>query len=433
MRDADMAIDIDTDARVKMDVIADNLLLNPSHGEPKIGDVIRHNYCTSCGTCEAVCPLGVVMVDRDSVEIIHDKRNYRKANLHTEGFLKTHGLPFNDNQYLTCVNCYGCERVCPALDGFAEDEFDNILYKKAVRSVDKNTAMKGQDGSAVSQIAVSLLESGAIDCVIGVSRDDGWNTDIAIMTEPAHVIQSSGTKYTYHPVMSYTRHLVGNHQYMPAAPLFDEQVIKALKDFERIAVVGVPCQVHGARLLQQDQDVNISLIIGLICMESFSHEVMSSVIIPELMGKDLKDIDKMDINKGKFIVISDDQKKEVPLKEIMPYARNGCHYCIDYTSYFSDITVGSVGSDDGWSTVMVRTEAGDKYLKQVVGLEHSEKAINMDIIKKLTDMKHTQNQWDWKGFMKQKWYDEYQPQRNWGVKPSLWGIEKLKRRNIEIQ
>lgn len=412
-----------------MESIVDAQLLNPSFGEPKIADVIRNNYCTSCGTCEAVCPMGVVLVDRDEIDISRDIRNYRKANLHTEGWLKAHGLNYNDNRYLTCVNCYACERVCPALDGFAEDEFDNIMYNKAARS----TSLTGQDGAVVSQIASSLLENGSIDCVLGITRDDEWQTDIILMTKPEDVVKSAGTKYTYHPIMSYTRHLVGNHEYMPGPLLFDEQVIDKLKGFEHIALVGTPCQVHGARLLQQEQEVNISLIIGLICMESFSYEIMSQVMIPEKTGFDMKDITGMSIHKGKFNVSKSEQDKQIPLNDIMPYARNGCHHCIDYTSYFSDICVGSVGSDDGWNTIIVRTEKGDKYLDQVQGLEYSDKPINMDIIQKLTDTKHKNNDWDWKGFMKQKWYDECQPQRKWGSTPSQWGMEKLEMRDIHIE
>lgn len=407
----------------------DNFLENPAYGEPKIADVIRNNYCTSCGTCEAVCPVGVVMVEREAVDVTADQRNYRKANLHTEGYLKSMGLSFNDMRYLTCMNCFGCERVCPALDGFAEDEFDNILYMKAARS----RTFKGQDGAAVSHIAASLLEGGQIDCVIGVTRDDLWHTDICIMTAPHHVTAAAGTKYTYHPVVSYLRHLVGSHSFMPGPPLLDENTIQALKSYRNIALVGVPCQVHGARLLQQDQQVNISLIIGLICMESFSYEIMSRVIIPGKTEFDLKDITRMNIHKGKFIATAADTKKELPIAEIMPYARNGCHHCIDYTSYFSDITVGSVGSDDGWSTIIVRTAAGDNFLKQVHGLEFSDKPINLNIIKKLADQKHTSNWWDWKGFMKRKWHDECQPQRYWGSTPTQWGKEKLKSRGIEFE
>lgn len=413
---------------MNMEATVDTLLFNPSLGEPKIGDVIRYNYCTSCGTCEAVCPLGVVSINQEPVNITDDPRNYRKASIRTEGYLSAHGLNINDNRYLTCVNCYACERVCPVLDGFMEDEFGNIMYIKAARS----TSLTGQDGAVVSQISASLLEGGSVDCVIGITRDDEWHTDINIMTAPRDVTRSAGTKYTYHPIMSYTRYLVGNHQYMPGHHLLDEQVIEKLKEFRRIAVVGVPCQVHGARLLEREQEVNISLIIGLICMESFSYEIMSQVIIPEKVGFDLSDIIKMNIHKGKFQVDTKDRMKQLPLKEIMPYARNGCHHCIDYTSCFSDITVGSVGSDDDWSTVIVHTEVGDWYLQQVQGLEFSEKPVNMDIIRKLTEQKHTGNQWNWKEFMKRKWYDECQPQRNWAATPSRWGLEKLESRNIVI-
>ena len=36
---------------------------------------------------------------------------------------------------------------------------------------------------------------------------------------------------------------------------------------------------------------------------------------------------------------------------------------MDFTSEQSDISVGSVGSPDGWSTIILRTEKGLKLLK----------------------------------------------------------------------
>ena len=107
----------------------------------------------------------------------------------------------------------------------------------------------------------------------------------------------------------------------------------------------------------------------------------------------------------------------MPIKEVAPMARKGCHYCLDYTSYFADISVGSVGSDDGWSTVFVRTERGEKYLNKVSDIEWSDKPINMEIVKKLADQKHRHNKWDWRTFLKEIW------SRDSPVRP--WGKERL--------
>lgn len=32
----------------------------PNVGLPKIADVAEYNYCSSCGTCEAICPVFIV-------------------------------------------------------------------------------------------------------------------------------------------------------------------------------------------------------------------------------------------------------------------------------------------------------------------------------------------------------------------------------------
>lgn len=369
----------------------------PTVGLPKIADVSEHNYCTSCGTCEQICPVYAPVVRRTPVDVSKDKRTYRKVEIKTEVLFQ--GINPYQQEINPCVNCYACERVCPVLDGFEEDELKGIRAMRAARS----TELKGQDGAAVSQIIKSLLEQGEIDVALGVERDEQWDTKTAIMTKPEDVPKTAGTKYTYEPVVAYLR-----------------QIIRS-PDYQRIAVVGVPCQVHGLRLLQENLTDKIKLIIGLICMESFSYEIMSKEMVPGL-GLNIRDATKMNFHKGKFSIETPKEKKEVPIKDVAPLARTACHHCIDYTSCYSDITVGSVGSEDGWSTIFVRTEAGEKYLNKVKGLEFSDKPVEMKIIKKLTAQKHENNAWDWKAFMKDVWTRDSPPRE--------WGLERLKKRGI---
>jgi len=154
-------------------------------------------------------------------------------------------------------------------------------------------------------------------------------------------------------------------------------MVQGLKKYKKVALVGVPCQVHGAKLFR-DNFNRIELIIGLICMESFSEQIMLTEMIPKIMGVDVRDVKKMNFHKGNFIVETNKEVKEVPIKVVAPLARKGCHYCQDYTSYFADISVGSVGSDDGWSTVFVRTETGENYINKVNDIEWTDKPINKD-------------------------------------------------------
>ncbi|GFO98171.1 coenzyme F420 hydrogenase/dehydrogenase subunit beta domain-containing protein, partial [groundwater metagenome] len=171
----------------------------PNVGLPKVADVVEYNYCSSCGTCEAICPMNAPVVQRDPVDVTKQKDNYRKMELKTESaFQGINPLKADTNP---CVNCYACERVCPILDGFPTDEFNNIRYMKA----GKSRTLKGQDGAAVSQILKSLLEQGEIDCAIGMVRNDRWSTKLVVFTSPEDVAKAAGTKYTYQPVVATMR------------------------------------------------------------------------------------------------------------------------------------------------------------------------------------------------------------------------------------
>ncbi|MCX9013742.1 MAG: Coenzyme F420 hydrogenase/dehydrogenase, beta subunit C-terminal domain [Candidatus Methanoperedens sp.] len=376
----------------------------PNVGLPKIADVTEYNYCCSCGSCEAICPVNAPVVRREPVDVSKEKNNYRKMELKTE-VLFSGADPFK-TEVNPCVSCYACERVCPLLDGFPADEFDNIKEKR----VGKSVSLHGQDGAVVSQILKSLLAQGEIDCAIGLVRNEQWETKIVTFTKPEDVEKASGTKYTYQPIIASMRDI---HR------AFTETYNNALEKYNKVALVGVPCQAHGASLFRENFG-KIELIIGLICMESFSEEIMGSKIIPDVMGLDIRDVVKMNFGKGKFIVQTGKETKEVPIKDVAPMARKGCGFCQDYTSYYADISVGSVGSAEGWSTVFVRTEKGVEYLNKVKDIEYSDESINMEIIGKLAGMKHKHNKWDWAKFVREMW-DRDSPVRPWGQER----VEKL--------
>ncbi len=111
---------------------------------------------------------------------------------------------------------------------------------------------------------------------------------------------------------------------------------------------------------------NIVYRIGLFCMESFPYEGVLK-LIKEQFNQDFKKVTKMDISGGKFIIFLDSgEDLRVPLKDVKSYARDNCHFCEDLTADFADISVGSIGSPSGWSSVITRTTLGEKIFKEAI-------------------------------------------------------------------
>lgn len=53
------------------------------------------------------------------------------------------------------------------------------------------------------------------------------------------------------------------------------------------------------------------------------------------------------------------------VKDLDCAAEKACNYCGDFTAQFADISIGSVGSKKGYSTVIVRSKVGDKLLRNL--------------------------------------------------------------------
>ena len=322
---------------------------------PKIAEVIEHDVCAACGACEAVCPIGAVSVKK-AAEI----RDPNNLSLYEKGAA-----------YQVCEGCLTCSRICPVMDGFIGDELSNVRKFFGARSKEN---IGSQDGGVTTGILKALFKRGEIDCAVGITRNENWEPEVVLLTSAEDVERTRGTKYTSDPVVAALK--------------------EAFEKYDRIAVVGVPCQAHAARLIRENVNEKIVLIIGLLCMESFYHEVMLHTIIPDIMKVNVQDIVKMEFTKGKFWVYTKDgEVHSVPIKDIAKYARNPCHHCCDYTSVFADISVGSVGAPDGWNSVFIRTEIGEKYFDKVrdeMEIMEDPKP-GLELVGKLIDMKRKNN------------------------------------------
>ena len=64
------------------------------------------------------------------------------------------------------------------------------------------------------------------------------------------------------------------------------------------------------------------------------------------------------MNNGKTI--------RIPLEEVDVVARPACLACMDFSSEYADISVGGLGSLDGYTTTVIRTDKGANLFRKAV-------------------------------------------------------------------
>jgi len=84
---------------------------------------------------------------------------------------------------------------------------------------------------------------------------------------------------------------------------------------------------------------------------------------------DIDRVSKVDVIHGRMIVEYRDGELAVdePVKNFHGAALKGCDECADFLGRGADLSVGSVGSMAGWSSVLVRTERGREALDNARG------------------------------------------------------------------
>ena len=321
--------------------------------------VIDADRCIRCGTCVAACPSNSIGVHEHS------------------------GLP---ELVKMCTGCSLCWDFCPrgglryealwppsTSDGHDGDGgrsavpgtdwkitggppgagLGSVVERYAVRASAKPDGV--QDGGAVTALLSALLASGDIDGALvskpSEDRDEPWKGVATLATTPGEVAAAAGS--FYNQTMALAELDLSRYPSLPARP--------------RLAVVGTPCEVQGLRAMQARRWSTgahrvdaVVLTIALLCTKSFDYETL---ILRELRDRrkvDLDRVSKVDVVRGRMIVEYRDGVVAVdePVKDFQGAALKGCDECADFLGRSADLSVGSVGSIGGWTSVLVRTERG---------------------------------------------------------------------------
>jgi len=294
-------------------------------------EVIKTGACVECGACVASCPVSAITGER------------------------------SDDKYVPkltgeCTSCGICYAMCPRSFVLEEHLIGNVESIWKIRTVDGHNH---QDGGAVTSILGYMLDKKMIDGAVVAcqSSEKPWMPIAKTVTSKDGLYACGGTIYSH-------------------AQVVDEMIQGFKKNLTSLALVGTACNIdavhrmeeHPAGFFNIDQKASV-FKVSLFCMESFNYQDLITFLHKE--GIDIKNVTRFAIAGGQFKVSVGGEERSWPVGDLDAAAASSCAFCQDFTGKHSDLSCGNIGSDEGWTTVLARTERGIKVLKDAL----KEKAI----------------------------------------------------------
>jgi coenzyme F420 hydrogenase subunit beta len=179
--------------------------------------------------------------------------------------------------------------------------------------------------------------------VIATSSQDIISAAASLMG-PADVQEFVDKDTTYSPILSAVNQLLGT-------------------SLSCVALVGTPCQIRTIRKMQclgVMPAQSIGYTIGRFCMGHLDLGVRGRKELEDGLSIDLADVDGLNVAEDLSLLLSDGSTLRVPFDVIGDAARPACLVCAEFANDYADLSIGGLGSPDGYSTILVRTEKGSR-------------------------------------------------------------------------
>lgn len=322
--------------------------------------VIFADRCIQCGTCVAVCPSNSIGVGTESglPELVKMCTGCSLCwDFCPRGGLRYEALwppstPGGAEEAPVVVKSDAADPYWKITGGPPGDGLGAVLERYAVRAGARPD--DAQDGGVVSAILLAALAGGDIDGALvtkpSADPDEPWKGVATVATTAKEIVASAGSYYNQTMALA---ELDLSRYDLPPRP--------------RLAVVGTPCEIQGIRAMQARRWPTgahridaVVLTIALLCTKNFDYEALTLRELRDKRGVDLDRVSKIDVIHGRMIVEYRDGRVAVdePIKDFHGAALKGCDECADFLGRGADLSVGSVGSMTGWSSLLIRSEAG---------------------------------------------------------------------------
>lgn len=199
-----------------------------------------------------------------------------------------------------------------------------------------------------SRIGERLLETGAVDAVLTMAPDpaDRWRPMPVIVTRADAMAGTRGMRMGHAPLLALLE---------PARAA----------GHRRIAVIGIPCQVHALRAIEAELGFDRIYVIGTPCSDNTTTENFHRFLA--LLDAAPETITYLEFRADYRVELrfADGRKRLIPFLKLpisdLPadFFPLTCRTCVDYTNALADITIGYMaGEGDQW--MIVRNNRGEE-------------------------------------------------------------------------
>ena len=337
-------------------------------------EVQRNNFCGKCGGCVSFCSavnLGALKVGPDGMPMFADEEK--------------------------CLKCGICYMICPNTWDLDEELKKKTKWEPPIGAIrdlvsaqttNPTVGERCTDGGVVTSLLLYLLDNHMIDAAL-VSKSDGpFHRGPMLATSAEEIISASGSHFDE----SFSIVALGSH-YSTYSPAMQE--LKSLRQskIDRVAMVGTPCQIHTVRKMQVLKIIPSDVIkyyFGLFCMENFSFDDIELRHLEKQYGFDLTQVLKVNVKEDFFIYLKSGKVIHIPFEEIDSIARSACLVCPDFSAEFSDASFGGLGSPEGYTTVLLRSENGKTAYRGALSAGYIKESTYSSIEKARTDLINVQ-------------------------------------------
>ena len=320
-----------------------------------ITEIVKRGLCHGCGTCVSVCPMHAIQ-------------------MHVSESLGVYSAKVNTS---LCNNCGACVDICPGRGfRFHEESVETPVHSLDLltghfqacyigSSSDAGIRFHSSSGGLVTQLLTHLLDKQQIDAaIVAVTNpESSFRPMPCIVTTCDGVQKAAQSKYAPIPI--------------------NMVLTEALENYDKIAIVGLPCHIQGARNLARKYRYRGKIVyyFSLFCNHTPNFFAYNSYLNHQ--GVDCSTISETYHRgfgwPGLFRIVIE-SVKVIDRKWSDNWGYVGSHFfypkrcfvCTDATGEMSDLSFGDPWLPEyhneslGLTLVMARSDRGNQILKDAL-------------------------------------------------------------------
>ncbi len=314
-------------------------------------EVQKPGLCHHCGGCVTFC----TAINYGALALAADGRPY-----------------YRDRD--KCIECGICHAICPEINEHEEEvkrhvswtpPMGRIMGTTVARSLDPEVRAQATDGGVVTALLAGLLDKGHIDGAIAAKKTGPFKREPWLALTRDDLLAAAGFHFdTSHGMERFSE------VYSTYSPSVAQLEQVARKHLDRVAIVGTPCQINTLRRMEVMGIVpteSIKYYFGLFCAGNFMFGEPERRRLENLGDFKWPEVRKINLKEELMIHLSNGEARFIPLDKLDFMKRHACNFCSDYAAEFADLSFGGIGAEEGWTTVITRSQAGEALMTKAMG------------------------------------------------------------------